>query len=202
MSKPFDEKLYKEVDDPSALALAKCFRHFYVHKKEEDRQIDCLVYYRKEDIDKGLEPLFAIEVEMTKSIDWIKGEYPKNNLVIFERKRTHINSVYLPIHVQFNKDFTDCAIVPYSYIIKNRYFENDFNNNKGDKEKYFNVDINFITFGPDKVEQLIFEFACKLVINFDLLKKGLSNATEEEIRYLFMQANHIHKVMFAVDKLK
>lgn len=197
VGKPFDEELYKRTDKVASDKFIEIVKHWYAVRRQEDYGIDTEVYYDKEDYEKGEKPLFTVELEINLSKEWEKGNVSFSSILVFERKTKNISSQYIPFHLQFNKDLTDCAILSYSEVLRNKVYEGNF---KTGRDRYYLIPATQVVFGLDNIEQYAFEHVCKMIKRHDLIEKGYKDLSKAETKGLFALANHIHKEMFVKSK--
>lgn len=197
VGKPFDEELYKRTDKVASDKFLEIVNYWYPVRRQEDYGIDAEVYYDKEDYEKGGEPLFTVELEINLSKEWEKGKATFNSIQVFERKTKNIGSSQTPFHLQFNKDLTDCVILSYSEILRNKVYEGNF---KTGRDRYYLIPTSQVEYGLDNIEQYAFEHVCKMIKRPDLIEKGYKKLSKIETKQLFAIVTHIHQEMFLKSK--
>lgn len=197
IGKRFDEELYKKTDKQAGEAFLEVIKYWYPVLKLEDYKIDALIYYDKEDYENGDDALCSVELEMNLAAHWKKGEFSYQTGQVFKRKTKNLNSDYIPFHIQFNHNLTDCFILSCAEVVRVNAREAEF---KTGKDVYFRTPKTLLDFGTENIEDVIYKHVCMLINREDLYKKGYKNINKVETKSIFKAASDIHNVMFKTEK--
>lgn len=148
--KVFDEESYKE-NINAFMALKELFSFLYPVLREEDYGVDVSIYNGFVAYQKQAEPLAYIELEVKNN--WVGQNFPFPDIQ-FLAKKQKFAKLDLPTYwVLFNRDCTECGIIPMRKII---ICELDIVKCKNIGEDYFyRIPKNQMIWGKDKIERFL-----------------------------------------------
>jgi len=112
---PFNKELYHKCNTPSFEVLCQNFKLLYPVLRPEDYGIDVSVYISDKAFHSGSEPIAKIELEVKGH--WTEYNFPFNDIQCLAKKQKHARQPVCTYWVLFNRNLTNCGIVPFSKIL-------------------------------------------------------------------------------------
>lgn len=113
----FDKELYDNYNDNAFKVLQNYFKLLYIDLHKENYDIDVDVYLNQKgyNIKKGLIAKLELEVKLV----WDVKDFPFEDVNFLAKKQKYAKQQVVTYWILFNKNFTNCGIIPFTKIFHN-----------------------------------------------------------------------------------